>query len=210
MDFTTQTCVAMAGVKTCPPGCTDCDLAIGSIKCTACQDGLILDTANGICNLDCEKKGMYNCQTCGFTDVNRTQSKCFKCQPGFILNPELGVCKIIPSCQVGSVYNLKNNNCTACPEFCDGCKIEYLTNNATGEITGNRLTCGVCAPKYKLDSTGKCVYAGDTFVQVCSYGCQTCSINTKLSLLDCTECKTPFMAQINATTGITECKLQCP
>lgn len=63
---------------------------------------------------------------------------------------------------------------------------------------------------YKLDATGKCVYQGASYVQTCPYGCQNCTFNTKLSVMDCLLCKNNFVGQLSSTTGAMECQLQCP
>ncbi len=104
---------------------------------------------------------------------------------------------------------MKANNCTACPSNCDGCLIDFATS-VTGEITGKKLTCIVCAAKYKLDAAGVCVYLGDAFTQQCEYGCDKCSFNTKYSVMECSACKNNFSPVPSDTTGLINCVLACP
>jgi len=60
-NLTNNTCVQTIGMKNCPFGCSDCDLAVGSVKCKACNDMFDLDTTVGMCKLNCEKKGLFGC-----------------------------------------------------------------------------------------------------------------------------------------------------
>ena len=196
----------------CPSNCSTCiwdlkNLLNGEVTCNTCAKDSFQNAIKGSCDPVplCSENEYYNstentcngcpefCEMCLYNTLNEGVI-CSSCKINGWFNSLSQICDQKAICSKASYYNISENTCPSCPEFCSECSIDLL----------NAITCSKCTDsgwynieEYSCDEKALCTrgtYFNNTenTCFFCPIHCSDChydETNILMNNISCSTCK---------------------
>ena len=207
----------------CPVNCTSCILDANvsnhTIICSPCTVEYFYNVGNGSCDAvpHCAAASFYNetdnkCYPCPVNCTNCSQDfnnaengyvSCTSCKNDSWFNGTQESCEAVTQCEAGFVYNIIDNSCTECPEYCGNCSLSNetiicLSCNKDGWFNNETFSCDLIntcsAGGYYNQSINQC-FACPKNCTICVYDASNLAHNN----VTCTNCSNG--SSLNVTSG---------